>query len=434
MGMLNNYGQGAQSFADNFMKTYLGLQQNQRAQQEQAMMEKYRQAQEAMMQEQMAAAQQKRQQEAAEISGQMNLRGQVNMPGLMQSGIVDPVTRSSDPVAMKQIAQGQTPQGLQLSEPTTMQRVMEQVRTNPTEGLKSLIALSGKESKEPPLITALRAANANGTITEQGLALLNQYEGGEFHQAKKDKVTETWSEPYEMTVGGKKGMVQKSSHGQIRPVMQDVSTTINMNSATPDQVNILARGIIDKTIDPNGISKRGGLQAAVWSKVKELEPSFDVVKAGAGAAFEKNPGAMSTKALLNAIDPLLSSLVTAGEKLTDTGSPILNAPMQWAQKNVLPGKMGGVEVTAFDNLRDDTIAEVERGLLNTGVLSDTKYIRAVKNLNTAQTQAQRVAAVENIKLVIRARLEALESGPYKDREVVKPQKANTPRFTIKKVN
>jgi hypothetical protein len=148
MGMLNNYGQGAQSFADNFMKTYLGLQQNQRAQQEQAMMEKYRQAQEAMMQEQMAAAQQKRQQEAAEISGQMNLRGQVNMPGLMQSGIVDPVTRSSDPVAMKQIAQGQTPQGLQLSEPTTMQRVMEQVKTNPTEGLKSLIALSGQESNK----------------------------------------------------------------------------------------------------------------------------------------------------------------------------------------------------------------------------------------------------------------------------------------------
>lgn len=48
------------------------------------------------------------------------------------------------------------------------------------------------------------------------------------------KGTETWGDPFEMAIGGKKAMVQKSSHGQIRPVIQDKSTTVVVTGKTGD--------------------------------------------------------------------------------------------------------------------------------------------------------------------------------------------------------
>lgn len=213
-----------------------------------------------------------------------------------------------------------------------------------------------------------------------------------------------------------------------------ISNNPMMSEGGQAQIDILAKGVIDGTIDPNGISKRGYLQQNVWSRVKELKPDFNIVKAGAGAAFEKNPGAMQTKALLNSIDPLLDNLLTAHKEITDTGSPLLNIPIHAAQKNILPDKMGGVEVSAFDNLRNDTIAEIERGLLNTGVLSDFKYQLGLKNLKSAQTHKQMEAAVNNIRKVIKARLEALEAGPYPNEQITtqeKPSSKTTVRYDAK---
>ena len=52
----------------------------------------------------------------------------------------------------------------------------------------------------------------------------------EFDAKNKPVQTNEWSEPYEASVGGKKAMVQKNlATGQIKPVMQDVSTTVKVN-------------------------------------------------------------------------------------------------------------------------------------------------------------------------------------------------------------
>jgi len=131
---------------------------------------------------------------------------------------------------------------------------------------------------------------------------------------------------------------------------------------------------------------------------------------------------MNTKALLNSIDPLLNRLKTEGDKMTNTGSPIANRALHAIQKYALPDVMGGDKVTAFDNLRDDTIAEVERGLMGTGVLSDNKYLRAIGNLNSAQTPRQRRAAIDNIQYIIKTRLESLHNGP----NYVPPQTSTPP--------
>jgi len=47
---------------------------------------------------------------------------------------------------------------------------------------------------------------------------------------------ETWGNPEPMTVGGKRAMVQKSSRGQVRPVLQDTSTTVKVSAGGQEPV------------------------------------------------------------------------------------------------------------------------------------------------------------------------------------------------------
>jgi hypothetical protein len=102
---------------------------------------------------------------------------------------------------------------------------------------------------------------------------------------------------------------------------------------------------------------------------------------------------------------LLDKLQTAGKVLGNSDIPGYNRA-----KNFLKEEMGASNIVAFNNLRDDTVAEVERGLLGTGVLSDSKYLRAVKNVNSAQSYSQLQAAVRQMRTVISARLGAIQEG------------------------
>jgi len=64
---------------------------------------------------------------------------------------------------------------------------------------------------------------------------------------KNADTKEVWSKPFEMTVGGKKAVVQASSHGKITPVIQDKSTTI-VNSGGSDDKQLRRYERVDKTI------------------------------------------------------------------------------------------------------------------------------------------------------------------------------------------
>jgi hypothetical protein len=185
-----------------------------------------------------------------------------------------------------------------------------------------------------------------------------------------------------------------------------MKTKITVNAPSTSQIDTLAQGILDGTIDPNGISKRGGLQGAVWTKVKQLDPNFNIVKAGAGAKYEGSSQTMQTKTLLNTIDPLLDKLEIAGAALENSNTPGYNRA-----RNYLLEQTGDPGIVGFNNLRDAVIAEVERGLLGTGVLTDSKYQRELRNVHSAQSLPQLKAAVKNIRTVIAARLEAVNAGP-----------------------
>jgi hypothetical protein len=358
--------------------TIMQVREMQRKEKEMEMMEKYRQSQEAMMQEQMATAQLKRQQEAEEISGQRNLRGNVNMPGLMSVGIVDPVTRSSDPVAMKQVAMGQTPEGMtsgQLREPTLQQIVDEQIMNNPTEGIKSRIALAGQEKKEPPVIAALRVANANGTITDQGLALLNKYEGMDLYQGKKELkpgVEEKYDPKTKSTFGRDFVQNQQSGEktyvGDWRPIKGRESTTINMQAPAKEDVEVMAQLLAEGKINTTDISKRGGNQqlAAILRRAKEINPGLDpranmADTSGYVSAItsqQKQLGAMGS--FVKNMEYQVNKVEELAKELKTFDTRLLNVPLR-----ALRGKIAGSPLQAKYDMYVTEI-ENEIGKLATG--------------------------------------------------------------------
>lgn len=134
---MEGLGQGMNAFAQNFMQGINAGQDRRQRQQELDAMN-------ALRQMQIEAAQREAEKENDLKFGMANLRGQVNLPGLMKAGIIDPSTQSSDPVAMKQVAMGQIPQGMEgmLSEPTLQDQVKMYASVYPKEGLPMLAEAS----------------------------------------------------------------------------------------------------------------------------------------------------------------------------------------------------------------------------------------------------------------------------------------------------
>jgi hypothetical protein len=177
---------------------------------------------------------------------------------------------------------------------------------------------------------------------------------------------------------------------------------LNINGLSDEEQTALGRAI-NNGLDPYKINSKTG---KIYAQQEILQPGRKWNELGATAAFERNAGTMNTKALLNTIDPLLNKLVQSGAILGNSSIPGYNKVANFLKENY-----GSANIVGFNNLRDDVVAEVERGLLGSGVLSDSKYNRAIKNINSAQSLPQLKAAVENTRTVINARLEALAKGP-----------------------
>lgn len=180
------------------------------------------------------------------------------------------------------------------------------------------------------------------------------------------------------------------------------AANININGLSDAENEALSRAI-DNGLDPYKVNSR---TAKIYARQEMQHPGRRWNELGAQAAFERSATTTNTKALLNTIDPLLDNLEKAGTILGNSSLPGYNRAM-----NFLKEQTGSADIVGFNNLRDDVVAEVERGLMGSGVLSDSKYNRAIKNINSAQTLPQLKAAIKNTRMVIRARLDAINRGP-----------------------
>jgi len=73
----------------------------------------------------------------------------------------------------------------------------------------------------------IEKARIVGQDPQTGKPIFEMDEHTAFKQAEVPKeAPETWGEPYQDSIGGKKAMLQKSSRGRVQPVIQDTSTTV----------------------------------------------------------------------------------------------------------------------------------------------------------------------------------------------------------------
>lgn len=182
------------------------------------------------------------------------------------------------------------------------------------------------------------------------------------------------------------------------------------NGFSDEVIEQNVQAILNEDMAPKDVSKRGGLQAIVLAEAYKRNPSYSFIYADANARYKQLAGTLTSKALIGGVQPLYDELREKGESLNNTRYLMVNAVANWFKKQT-----GDPKIVAFDNLRDDVIAETERILLGTGVLSDSKYTRALKNLRSSAGPEQMKASIDQFELVVRERLNALNRDAFSQR-------------------
>lgn len=129
-----------------------------------------------------------------------------------------------------------------------------------------------------------------------------------------------------------------------------------------DQVKALAEG---RMAFPAGFALKSPYWQNMISMVSQYDPSFDAVNYNARSSTRKDFTSGKSAQSLNALNTVLghvSSLVDAGDKLNNTSVPLVNAPVNWVQSNVL----GDPRVKEFNATKQAVSSELERAWRGTG--------------------------------------------------------------------
>lgn len=324
-----------------------------------------------------------------------------------------------DPAALE--ATSAMPKGAFSVNPSLTPNITKMVtpEVDPRKILLSGLVNTGDEDYAKQLVELAKVKPNAPISVRPGGSLVDPVTGVPIFTAPAEDKKEKWSDPYEGIIGGKKVMLKRNiATNEVKPVVQDTSTTVRINAGqqggTPfkelsesEKENAYKNFILNKVTPSFGMGAspdrkdwNAGLNK--WMVANNVTPE-DVATGRAAVKFQSATATLQNKAILTTIDPLLDQLVKSGVELGNSQIPGWNY-----LKNKFNEATGQPEIVAFKNLRDDTIAEVERGLLNTGVLSDTKYIRAANNVKDSQSFPQLKAAVDNMRKVIKARLEAID--------------------------
>jgi hypothetical protein len=249
-----------------------------------------------------------------------------------------------------------------------------------------------------------------------------------------DNARMTYKDTYLPTTSGKVGRTsytgQTNLLGDFRKDAQSVAPVTNVHNnmyggAGPGAVESWSDRIAAGQATITDVPRQ--TKDAVMADLGKRYPKIDLLGLRANQKYATAQGNLQSRALIQGVEPLYDKLEKAGMDLNSSRFPIYNKG-----KNYFAEHAGDPRIVAFNNLRDDVIAESERVLLGSGVLSDSKYLRAVQNLNSAQSPAQMKAAIQQVKLTVNSRLHALDKNPFPNAGV-QPKKDNAPRFKILEV-
>lgn len=165
-----------------------------------------------------------------------------------------------------------------------------------------------------------------------------------------DKDKEVWGEPYESRVGGKIVMLQKSSTNQIKPVVQDTSTTskitINNGGGNDDDVQAWAKAVKEGRANLQDVPNRGTVRSRV---VKELEKQGGVDyaannaenKASAASITQQQKQLGSMGSFVKNLNAQIGQVESLSKDLQTFDTRLLNVPLR-----TLRGRVAGSPLQA----------------------------------------------------------------------------------------
>jgi hypothetical protein len=124
---------------------------------------------------------------------------------------------------------------------------------------------------------------------------------------------------------------------------------------TPDEQQALNNAMMNGGLDPKWINSR---TAKLYADQEMMNPGRAWNQLSAAATYERSVGATNTKTLLNTVTPMLDNLDQAGKALGNSNIPGVNRIVNWAKE-----ASGQPEIVEFNNLRDQTIAAWNRGVI-----------------------------------------------------------------------
>jgi len=198
-------------------------------------------------------------------------------------------------------------------------------------------------------------------------------------------------------------------------------------SPSDDQVEVLAQMLASGEVAPSQLSKRSGLQQAVFTRAKQINPNLNLQTQEINYKGKSSMQAITAGQLVNATRPLITSLKASYDRLNMGNTQPLNAAKAYALE-----KLGNKDIAAFNMYKTKLVEESERLLQGAGAMADERVQRNLALLKSSLSPRQMEGAISALDEILATRHRAVQ-GNVVDGQNTSPSPAGSSRFTIKRV-
>jgi hypothetical protein len=199
----------------------------------------------------------------------------------------------------------------------------------------------------------------------------------------------------------------KRNEAMLRAVAAKGEQKVSVNAASQDQVDVIAPLIAEGRAFLSDFGKRSPqFQAALLSKVVELNPTYDVGEAEANKKMKQNTVINRSIQILDSITETMPEFMAANAKLGLSSFPAWNkAKLFWMEQS------GNPDYTAFVNWKNAYSMELANALSGAAA-TDMRIKIELENMKTAASPAQFKAAYDVLTSIIKARKDAFRAPVF----------------------
>jgi hypothetical protein len=167
------------------------------------------------------------------------------------------------------------------------------------------------------------------------------------------------------------------------------------NSGTDDDINIVARGMVDGTIGVQALGRMAqGAKMKALAQAKRIDPSFDMTNFPARQKVATDFAAGKGADQIQSFNTFLAHSQDLNSAVNDfrlTGSPLINKPLVWLKNN-----SGDPAVASYLAKTEPVRVEFETFLQNNHALTESDKKEAVKVLDDNASPAQMQSTLKSM--------------------------------------